>query len=109
MVLRLFKRFFRALRIGDYGSARNETANSDDTKTVDALPESCLRGLRKQDWVDDQFIISSAAFEPDRRTATGRKDGGKETSVNWEDNSNVESFTLEDKNNAQYGAARIST
>jgi hypothetical protein len=109
MVLRLFKRLFRALRIGDYGSARNESINRADIETVTDLPDSCLRGLRKQDWVDDRFIISAAAFEPDSRTAAGRKDGGKETSVNWEDDSKVESFTFEDKINAQYGAARIST
>ena len=109
MVLRLFTRFLRALRIGNYGSTRTESVSHDDVKTVTGLPNSCLRGLRKLDWVDDQFIISSAAFEPDPKTAKLRPDGGKETSVNWEDDSNVESFTLNDKNTAQFGAARIFT
>lgn len=109
MVLRLFTRLLRALRIGDYGSARTESLNLDDVEPIIALPNSCLRGLRRQDWVDDQFIISSAAFEPDPRTSARRSDGGKETSVNWEDDSNVERFTLDDKSTAQYGAARIDT
>ena len=109
MVLRFFTRIFRALRIGNYGSARTESSNRDDVETVVDLPDSCLRGLRKQDWVDDRFIISAAAFEPDPRTSMLRTDGGKETSVNWEDDSNVERFTLSDKSTAQFGAARIST
>lgn len=66
-------------------------------------------GLRKADWVDEQSLIQTAAFIPDVRTAGTRKDGGKETSVNWEDDAHVESFTLSNKNNAQHGAARIST
>jgi hypothetical protein len=76
---------------------------------VNDLPDSCLRGLRKASWVDEQHLIATEAFIPDHRTAAGRQDGGKETSVNWEDDSQVEPFTLTDKNNAQYGAARIST
>ena len=104
MVLRLFKRLFGALRIGDYGSARNESVSQDDVKTVNDLPNNCLRGLRKANWVDARFLIATEAFIPDSRTAAGRQDGGKETSVNWEDDSQVENFTLADKSNAQYGA-----
>jgi hypothetical protein len=76
---------------------------------VNDLPDNCLRGLRKANWVDDRSLIATEAFTPDPRTAAGRKDGGKETSVNWEDDSQVENFTLADKSNARYGAARIST
>src|SRR5712692_7828191 len=109
MVFRLFKQLLGALRIWYYGSARDESANQDDLETIAALPVSCLRGLRKADWVDEQSLIQTAAFIPDVRTAGTRKDGGKETSVNWEDDADVESFTLSNKNNAQHGAARIST
>ena len=109
MVLRLFKRLFRALRIGDYGSARGQQVDRNDAEIVSDLPNSCLRGLRKANWVDDRLLIATEAFIPDRRTAAIRQDGGKETSVNWEDDSQVEGFTLADKSNAQYGAARIST
>ena len=53
-------------------------------------------------------MIQTEAFVPDPKTAAGRGDGGKETSVNWEDDSQVENFTLKDTN-AQYGAARLLT
>jgi hypothetical protein len=76
---------------------------------VTDLPNNCLRGLRKRDWVDDRFIIQTDAFTPNSETAKTRKDGGRETSVNWEDDAQVENFTLSNKGNAQYGAARIST
>ena len=73
------------------------------------LPAYCLRGLRKADWVIDQAVIATEAFIPDARTAKTRGDGGKETSVNWEDKPEVEKFTLADKHNAQHGAARLAT
>jgi hypothetical protein len=76
---------------------------------VTDLPDSCLRGLRKPSWVDEEHLIQTETFVPDPRTAARREDRGKETSVNWEDDSQVESFTLTDKSNAQYGAARLST
>src|SRR5262249_9901217 len=99
MVLRLFKRLFRALRIGYHGSARDQPVSRNDSKAVNVndVPDSCLRGLRKASWVDEQHLIATDAFIPDRRTAAGRQDGGKETSVNWEDDSQVEPFTLTDK------------
>jgi hypothetical protein len=71
------------------------------------FPETCLRGLRKLDWVDEN-IIQTPAYVPDHRTAETRKDGGQETSINWEDDAGVEEFTLSNKDNAKYGAARIS-
>ena len=110
MVFRIVHRLIRALRIWYYGSTRDESVNRDDVETVNDLPNSCLRGLRKPNWVlDDRFLIATDAFIPHPRTAAGREDGGKETSVNWEDDSQVENFTLADKSTAQYGAARIST
>jgi hypothetical protein len=108
MVLLILKRLLRTLRIGDDGSARNESINRIDVETLNALPDNCLRGLRKASWVDDRFLIATETFLPDSRTAAGRQDGGRETSVNWEDDVQVENFTLSDKRNAQYGAARIS-
>jgi hypothetical protein len=54
-------------------------------------------------------LIQTGAFVPDVRTAGTRQDGGRETSVNWEDDAHVESFTLTNKSNAQHGAARIPT
>lgn len=109
MVLRFFRWLLRALRIRNDGSTRIEPFNRHGDESLRDLPISCLRGLRKQDWVDDRFIISSEAFEPDPRTAAKRRDGGKETSINWEDDVEAEKFTLADKNNARYGAARIMT
>lgn len=64
--------------------------------------------MRKLEWVDDRFLIATDAFIPYSKTAATRKDSGQETSVNWEDDSRVENFTLTDSN-GQYGAARIST
>jgi len=76
---------------------------------VNDLPDYCLRGLRKASWVDDRQLIATEAFIPDGRTSEQREDGGKETSINWEDDSQVEGFTLADKTNALHGAARLST
>jgi hypothetical protein len=73
------------------------------------LPAYCLRGLRKADWVIDQAVIATEAFIPDPRTAKTRSDGGKETSINWEDTAEVEKFTFADKQNAQHGLARLAT
>ena len=109
MVLRLFKRLLRALRIRYYGSTRYEPVSQDGIEAITALPNSCLRGLRKANWVLDGSLIATDAFAPDSRTAEQRTDGGKETSVNWEDDSQAEKLTLSDKNKAGYGAARIAT
>jgi hypothetical protein len=71
------------------------------------FPDTCLRGLRKPEWLDEN-IIQTPAFVPDHRTAQTRVDGGQETSINWEDDEQVEKFTLSN-DNGKYGAARIST
>jgi hypothetical protein len=73
------------------------------------LPTYCLRGLRKADWVIDHAVVATEAFLPDPRTAKTRNDGGRETSVNWEDTPEVETFTFADRQNAQYGVARLAT
>ena len=109
MVFRIVNRLIRALRIWYHGSTRDESAHKNDVKTVDDLPSTCLRGLRRKDWVDDDGLVATIAFIPDPKTAEQRQDRGLETSVNWEDDSSVEGFTLADYSNAQHGAARIST
>lgn len=43
---------------------------------------------------------------PDTDTASGRADGGEETSVNWEDNVTVLERTQKQQN-AQHGVARV--
>lgn len=71
------------------------------------FPATCLRGLRKADWVEEN-IIQTAAFIPEKNTSATREDGGQETSINWEDNEGVELFTLSNDATARHGAARIS-
>lgn len=107
MVFRIVNRLIRALRIWYHGSTRDESAHKNDVKAVDDLPSTCLRGLRRKDWVVDG-LVETIAFIPNPKSAERREDRGLETSVNWEDDSSVECFTLADSN-AQHGAARIST
>jgi hypothetical protein len=70
-------------------------------------PATCLRGLRKADWIEDN-IIQTPAFLPDKRSSETREDGGQETSINWEDDTGVVLFTLSNEATARHGAARIS-
>jgi hypothetical protein len=70
------------------------------------LPASCLRGLKKADWVKDSIVLT-AAFLPDERTAENRQDGGAEVSVHWEDDSTVEQRALADARQAAHGLARL--
>ena len=109
MVFRIFRRLIRALRIWYHGSTRDGSVSEHDAKTVNDLPASCLRGLRLARWVVDGRYVATEAFFPDSQTAGQREDGGLETSVNWEDDSTVESFTLADHGIAQQCAARIAT
>jgi hypothetical protein len=67
------------------------------------LPHACLRGLRKKDWVVED-AVSTLAFTSE---VVERKDGGREVSVNWEDDAGVEARTLSQPN-AQHGAARVT-
>lgn len=75
-------------------------------------PSHCIRGLRKGDHIikDDKGIthVNYLAFMPDDRTSEKRKDKGAETSINWEDDSTVLSFTLNNNQHAAFGAARLS-
>ncbi len=108
MVFRIVNCLIRALRIWYHGSTRDESAHKNDVKTVGDLPSTCLRGLRLKDWVVDG-LVATDAFMPDPKTAELRQDRGLETSVNWEDDSTVEGFTLADHSIAEHGAARIAT
>ena len=45
---------------------------------------------------------------PDDRTSATREDKGAETSINWEDDSTVLFFTLNNEQLATFGAARLS-
>jgi hypothetical protein len=68
-----------------------------------------LRGLKqKKNWILNDKFLTFEAFMPDRRTAESRADHGLETSVNWEDDSNVLQFTLSDRTIAEFGAARLT-
>ena len=109
MVFRIIRNLIRALRIWYHGSTRDGSTNKNDAKPVNALPATCLRGLRLASWVEQGRYVATAAFIPNEKTAALRQDGGLETSVNWEDNSNVEAYTLGNHSNAQHGAARITT
>jgi len=109
MVFRFIDRIIRTLRIRHHGSIRDESVSENDVKLVNDFPATCLRGLRKPNWVVDGQFVDTEAFIPNRKPTVPRHDGGLETSVNWEDNPSVERFTLSDKNIAPHGAARIAT
>jgi hypothetical protein len=117
MVFRFFKWLLTSLGIWNNGPVGNGPPGSNDDPNLAPLPNYCLRGLRRPEWVYDWIedgalkgkLVASEAFFSNRKTAANRLDQGFETSVNWEDNAEVELFTLNDKQNAQYGAARILT
>jgi hypothetical protein len=71
-----------------------------------ALPASCLRGLRKADWVKDG-VVETAAFIPGDKHEP-RTDGGSEVSINWQDSEDVTTRALGDHRNAAYGVARLA-
>lgn len=79
----------------------------------DDLPERCLRGLRKSEWVKQQKHIAAAAFVADdkaadeARKAAGHEPAGSELSINWEDGPHVEELTLATQH-ARHGAARVT-
>jgi hypothetical protein len=74
---------------------------------VEDLPATCLRSLRKVDWLTGSVVLA-AAFHPDTRTADDRPDGGAEVSVNWEDDHTVESKALAEFPLAAHGLARLA-
>lgn len=70
---------------------------------------NCLRGVRNSDWmIKDWDGVRGVAFEPNYKTAEQRQDKAAETSINWEDDNSVLSFTLRDRNNAAYGVVKIA-
>jgi len=69
-------------------------------------PISCLRGIRKPDWITPENKVSGVAFDPDKKTKKSRADGGIETSINWEDKESVLKFSLNTQN-YQHGAVRL--
>lgn len=99
---------FGALRGRNNGPARIGAAGNNDGGLTD-LPATCLRGLRKKNWIAEGEFVTTDAFLPDPRTSEKRPDGGSETSVNWEDDSSVEALTLADRATAEHGAARLPT
>lgn len=110
MVLRVLRgawqraRVWAHRRVGTWLPGRPSAPTADEL--VPDLPKSCLRALRKQDWVTGGRVALHA-FMPDDRTAKTRDDGGREVSVNWEDHPTaVLAFTLKDKN-AAHGVARL--
>lgn len=75
------------------------------------LPDSCLRGIPKKDFLTPEGL-SYHAFKPDERTADSRQDKGQETSVNWEDDESVVESTLRRRDEKghitfPYGLARL--
>lgn len=72
-------------------------------------PDTCLRGLRKEDWILDDGHIDTAAFmpaDPGKLTGRPRPDGAWEVSVNWEDNPGAIE-QLKRENVAAHGIARL--
>lgn len=59
------------------------------------FPENCIRGIREKKYINpDGVTVFAALFTPYEKTAGNREDGCMETSINWEDNEEVMSFTL---------------
>jgi len=71
------------------------------------LPEFCLRGIRRQDWILPDEKVSAEAFEPDKNQP--REDGLIEASINWEDDETVLYFCFDKcKDTFVYGAVRLA-
>lgn len=69
----------------------------------------CLRGIRNPDWLINGWDgVRGIAFEPNYKTADHREDKAVETSINWEDDNSVLAFTLRDRQNAAYGAVKLT-
>ncbi len=51
--------------------------------------------------------VTTAAFLSDERTASKREDGGREVSINWEDDATVLRFTLDRRESSGHGVARL--
>ena len=73
------------------------------------VPDSCLRGLRKRDWVQEDGTVATEALMPDKNTGAERADGMIETSINWEDDEKAIEVLLTNRNGSAYGSARLET
>lgn len=62
-----------------------------------------LRGLNKKKWIDLEQVTFEAFYEP---SAPRSEDGGREISVNWEDDEHAVGFTLRSSTGV-HGAARV--
>lgn len=67
--------------------------------------DACIRGVRKADWIVDG-VVSTLAFVPDYKTKEIREDQAFETSINWEDDDKVISYTLNQPTSI-HGALRL--
>lgn len=72
------------------------------------MPETCLRALKKKDWVTPEGNVETKAFVADARTAEGRSDSGREVSVNWEDDTKTLEFTMSKRSQSAHGVARLA-
>lgn len=74
------------------------------------FPDTCLRGIRKQNYITPEGKVTGTAFDPDKRTSATRSDGDYETSINWEDNEKVIEFCFKPhiKSGFDYGAVRLA-
>jgi hypothetical protein len=112
MVLRIFKGIWRKLWLWTTSIFGHRTTNAPPLQ-VDLhsppYPEYCLRGLRKRTHITENGLsVSSSAFHPDERTATGRQDNAFETSVDWEDEKETLSFVLNRFDLSTHGVARVA-
>jgi hypothetical protein len=76
------------------------------------FPDNCIRGVPNNDFVIADGSVASHLFNPKRQNENQRDDGWNETSINWEDDGDAITFTLEirkDDNTYQYeiGVVRI--
>jgi hypothetical protein len=66
-------------------------------ESAQGFPASCLRGIRKRDWLYQSTIglcVHQEAFMPGERcTLEGEGSGWFETSINWEDDDHAVAFT----------------
>ena len=73
---------------------------------MNQYPDICLRGLRiKEDVLTPENVVNTTAFIPDFRIQ--RTDGGYGTSINWKDDEFAISFTMQRRNQSQYGLAAL--
>lgn len=81
------------------------------------IPNSFVRGIQKLEYINiERDTVLLTLFLPDQRTKKEREDQGQETSINWEDDDTVLSFThhMSKENNSNslafpHGAVRLRT